>query len=270
MDAQAVARLAVKNGRQMLLQELGQYRLSPIEARAVLQRLDRYLEEQQSERLAEGQILYPAVAFSEPAGKPLAQCQLLRVKLTLDAAEDLAYLQEGGGGVPALRRARLFRMAFEAVEQGARLTQDDFVRLLGVDPRTIRRIIQEYRQEGVYLPTRGYSKDIGRGTSHKAVAVRMFLEYATYTAMERKTGDTAASLMRYLKDFAAVVEAMDLGIPEHQLPVVTGLSAGLVKEYVTLYQTHNTPEHQGILERIRHPLVRSPEPGDGGGKGGRR
>jgi hypothetical protein len=269
MDAQAVARLAVKNERQMMLQELEQYRLSPIEAKAVLQRLDQYLEEQQSDRLAEGQILYPAVAFSEPAGKPLAQCQLIRVKLTLDAPEDLAYLQKGGGGVPALRRARLFRMAFEAVQQGARLTQDDFVRLLGVDPRTIRRIIRAYCQEGVYIPTRGYSKDIGRGTSHKAIAVRMFLEYATYTAMEQKTGDTAACLMRYLKDFAAVVKAADLGIPEHELPVVTGLSAGLVKEYLALCQTYNTPQHQGILERIRHPLVTGPEAGDGG-KGGRR
>jgi len=263
MDAQAVARLAVKNERSMMLQELEQYRLSPIEAKAVLQRLDQYLEEQQDDRLAEGQILYPAVAFSEPAGKPLAKCQLMRVKLTLDASEDLACLQEGGGGVPALRRGRLFRLAFEAVRQGARLTQEDFVRLLGVDQRTIRRIIRDYRREGVYIPTRGYSKDIGRGTSHKALAVRMFLEYATYTAIEQKTGDTAACLMRYLKDFAAVVQAVDLGIPEQQLPVVTGLSAGLVKEYLDLYHTYNTAAHQGILERIRHPLVKSPEAGDG-------
>jgi len=254
MDAQAVDRLAVKNERQMLVQELQEYRLSPIEAKAVLQRLDRHLEERQDNHVAEGQILYPAVAFSEPAGKPVARCRLIRVKLTLDAVEDLACLQVGGGGVPALRRKRLFRMAFEAVEQGARLTQDDFVRLLGVDSRTIRRLIREYRQGGVYIPTRGYSKDIGRGTSHKSIAVRMFLEYATYTAIAHKTGDTPACLMRYVKDFTAVVQALELGIPEHQLAVVTGQSAGLVKEYLALYQTYNTPEHQGILERLRHPL----------------
>ena len=269
MNTQAIARLVVKNERQMLLQELQEYRLSPIEAKAILQRLDQYLEEQQDDRLAEGQIIYPAVAFSEPAGKPLAKCRLVRVKLTLDAPEDLACLQAGGGGVPALRRKRLFRMAFEAVRQGARLTQDDFVRLLGVDPRTIRRIIREYRQKGVYIPTRGYSKDIGRGTSHKAVAVRMFLEYATYTAIEQKTGDSAACLMRYLKDFAAVVRAVELGIPDYQLPVVTGLSAGLVQEYLALYQTYDTPSHQGILERLRHPMVKNPGPEDGE-KGGRR
>jgi len=263
MNAQAVARLAVKNERQMLLKELEQYQLSPIEAQAILQRLDQYLEEQQGDHLAAGQIRYPAVAFSEPAGKPLARCQLIRVKLTLDAPKDLACLQPGAGGTPALRRVRLFRLAFEAVPQGARLTQDDFVRLLGVDPRTIRRIIQQYRQEGIYIPTRGYSKDIGRGTSHKAVAVRMFLEYATYTAIEQKTGDTATCLMRYLKDFTAVVKAVDLGIPPHELPVVTELSTGLLKEDLTLYQAYNTPQHQGVLERIRHLLANRPDAGDG-------
>lgn len=39
-------------------------------------------------------------------------------------------------------------MAFEAVDQGARLTQEDFVRLLGVDVRTIRQMIKDFRQEG--------------------------------------------------------------------------------------------------------------------------
>ncbi len=269
MDAQAVARLSIKNERQMLLQDLAGYRLSPIEAKAILQRLDQYLEEQEGDHLGEGQILYPAIAFSEPAGKPLAKCRLIRVRLTLDAPQDLACLQKGGGGVPALRRTRLFRLAFETVHQGARLTQEDFVRILGIDIRTIRRIIEAYRGQGTYIPTRGYSKDIGRGTSHKAVAVRMFLEYATYTAMEQKTGDTAACLMRYVKDFSAVVQAVDLGVPEQQLPVITGLSAGLIQEYLELYRTHNTPEHQGILERIRHPLTKGQDPRDEE-KGGRR
>jgi transcription initiation factor IIE alpha subunit len=59
----------------------------------------------------------------------------------------------------------LFRMALEAADQGARLTQEDLTRLLGVDARTIRRIIRAFRQEGVFVPTRGYRKDIRRGTS---------------------------------------------------------------------------------------------------------
>lgn len=260
MDRQAVERLAIKNEQQTLIQDLQQYRLSPIEAQAVYQRIQQYLVERAMPGLSDGQIFYSAVAFGEPAGKPIAQCQLIRIRLTLDAPEDLPYLQAGQGGVLQLRRVRLFRMALEAVEQGARLTQEDFVRLLGVDLRTIRRIVQSYRQAGVFIPTRGYSQDIGRGTSHKAIAVRMFLQYATYSQIEQKTGDSAASLIRYLKDFSAVVQAIDLGVPEHQIPVISGLSERLVDEYLALYQQYNTPEHQGMLERIRHPLAPDHDP----------
>jgi transcriptional regulator with XRE-family HTH domain len=255
MDRQAIERLAIKNEQQTLVQDLQQYRLSPIEARAVSQRIQQYLAERESPGLADGQIFYSAVAFREPAGKPIAQCQLIRIRLTLDDPEDLQYLFRGQGGVPQLRRVRLFRMALEAVEQGARLTQEDFVRLLGVDLRTVRRIIRSYRLAEVYIPTRGYSQDIGRGTSHKAIAVKMYLQYATYTQIEQATHDTAASLIRYLKDFSALVQAIALGVPAHQLPIITGLSKSLVEEYLALYKEYDTPQHQGMLERIRHPLL---------------
>ena len=269
MDQQAVARLVVKNEQQTLLQDLTQYRLSPIEARAVSQRLQQYLATHEDHGLSNGQLHYSAIAFGEPAGKALAQCRLVRIRLTVDAPTDLDHLRPGGGGMLALRRARLVRLALEAVAQDARLTQEDFVRLLGVDIRTIRRMIRQFRQQGVYLPTRGYSQDIGRGTSHKAVAVRLFLQYATYSEIERKTQDTASSLIRYLKDFSAVVQALTLAMPEHQIPALTGLSAPLVGEYLALYRKYDTPPHQGILERIRHPVAPDADPVSEQ-KGGRR
>jgi len=153
-----------------------------------------------------------------------------------------------------MREARLFRMALEAVEQGARLTQEDFVRLLGIDLRTVRRMISRLRQKEVYIPTRGYSQDIGRGTSHKAVAVKMYLQYATYSQIQQVTQDVAESLIRYLRDFSAVVQAVSLGIPNHQLPVITGLSKPLVEEYLLLLKEYDSPEYQGMLERIRNPI----------------
>ncbi len=269
MDKQAIERLGEKSERQNLIQDLQGYRLSPIEARAVYQRIGQYLSEQTNVYLENGQIFYTAVAYGEPAGKPIKQCKLVRVRLTLDVAEDLKYLEKHTGGVPALREVRLFRRALEAVEQGARLTQEDFVRLLGIDLRTVRRIIRQLRQKSVYVPTRGYSQDIGRGTSHKAVAVRMYLQYATYSQIQNATKDVAASLIRYLKDFSAVVQAVSLGVPSHQLPVITGLSKPLVEEYLLLLKEYDIPEHQGMLERIRHPLegqeIPAPEQ-----KGGRR
>ncbi len=254
MEKQAIERLSQKTERQNLVQDLQQYRLSPIEARAIYQRIVRFLSEQERPSLENGQIYYTAVAYGEPAGKPIAKCKLVRIRLSLDTPEDLKHLEKKAGGVPALREARLFRMALEAVEQGARLTQEDFVRLLGVDLRTVRRIIAKLRRQEVFVPTRGYSQDIGRGTSHKAIAVKMYLQYATYTQIQQATQDVAASLIRYLKDFSAVVQALALGVPEDQLPVITGLSHSLVAEYLVLLKAYDIPEHQGMLERIRHPL----------------
>jgi hypothetical protein len=76
-------------------------------------------------------------------------------------------------------------------------------------------------------------------------------------------------LIRYIKDFSSVVQALGLAVPEHQIPALTGLSAPLVGEYVALYREYDTPPHQGILERIRHPL--SPDTGPvPEQKGGRR
>ena len=254
MDKQAVQRLTQKNEQQDLVKDLQGYRLSPIEARAVYHRISQYLSAQAHPGLENGQIFYTAIAYGEPAGKPIKLCKLVRVRLTLDDPEDLKYLEKQGGGVPALREARLFRMALEAVDQGARLTQEDFVRLLGVDLRTVRRMIRKLRQQSVYVPTRGSSQDIGRGTSHKVVAVRMYLQYATYSQIQQATQDVAASLIRYLKDFSAIVQAVSLGVPNYQLPVITGLSQPLVDEYLLLLKEYDTPEHQGMLERIRHPL----------------
>lgn len=263
MRNQACKRLLVKREHQVLLRELEDYRLSVVQSRALVQWLEGYLSEQGADHLADGQIYYSAVAFGEPAGRPLDQCRLIRIKLTLDAPGDLDYLKPGGGGLPALRRARLLRIAAEAVDQGARLTQEDFVRLLVVSPRTIRRMIKALREEGIYVPTRGYSQDIGRGTSHKAIAVKLYLEYATYTEIHRRTGDTSRSIERYLQDFVAVIQALKWGVPAHDIPVITGLSPSLVKEYLELYQKYDTLEHQGMLERILNPL----KPQEGG-KGG--
>jgi hypothetical protein len=257
MDRQAVDRLATKSDRQMLYMELQDYRLSPIEARAVVQRVEQYLDEHRADHLGEGQIFYPAIACSEPAGKPIGQCRLVRVKLTLNALEDLEYLKEGQGGAPALRRARLFRLAFEAMQQGARLVQEDFVRLMGISRRTVGRIIADFRREGIFIPTRGYCQDIGRGTSHKVIAVEMFLRYASYTEIGRKTGDRPSSLMRYIKDFSAVVNAVDLGLSAGQVQVVTGMSDRLVAEYIALYRRYDTTEYASVLDRVRHPLVRT-------------
>lgn len=70
------------------------YHFSPAVAEALTDDL-RLLSDQVtgSSQLGEGQILYPAVKTSEPAGKPLKDCQYVVVRLTLFAKSDLVYRQ---------------------------------------------------------------------------------------------------------------------------------------------------------------------------------
>jgi len=73
-----------------------------------------------------GRIRLLVVAATEPAGKPLEQCQKVAVEMTLDAGEEdfqvrLAY------GVEGLRRARILRVTAEAREQGGLLSYEDLV-----------------------------------------------------------------------------------------------------------------------------------------------
>src|SRR6266849_3535525 len=68
------------------------------------------------DQLGLGQIKLLVVDASEPAGKPLGECQKLTVRLTLDdAQEDFKVRLEHG--VNGLRRARLLRVTAEAREQ---------------------------------------------------------------------------------------------------------------------------------------------------------
>jgi hypothetical protein len=254
MDTTALKRLSTKTDQQTLIMELQQdYRLSPVESKVLFTRLQEYLSEHQRDHLADGQIIYPAVAFSEPAGRPLEKCQLIRVRLTLDAPEDIDALS--AGGTPLLKRLRLFRMSFEAVDQGARLTQEDFVRLLGIDRSTVQRIIASYRQEGVFIPTRGQSKDIGPGTSHKVYVIEMFLNFATFSEIARKLGEKVSGFKRYIRDFTSVLCAQDMGLSSEKIRVITGLSSKLVKEYIQLIERFDRPEYQTILQRLRQPLL---------------
>lgn len=254
MDTTALKRLSIKTDQQTLIMELQRdYRLSPVESKVLFTRLQEYLSEHQHDYLADGQIIYPAVAFSEPAGRPLEQCQLIRVRLTLDAPEDIDALS--AGGTPFLRRLRLFRMGFEAVDQGARLTQEDFTRLIGVDRSTVQRIIASYRKEGVFIPTRGQSKDIGPGVSHKAYVVEMFLNFATFSEISRKLGEKVSSFKRYIRDFTSVLCAYDMALPFEKIRVITGLSPKLVREYIQLIERFDCPEYQTILQRLREPLT---------------
>ena len=151
---------------------------SPFVSEAILQTVKEIypLDPDDTDRqLGLGQIQLLVVAASEPAGKPLEQCQKVTVRLTLDAAQE-DYRTRVAYGVEGLRRARILRLAAEARDQGGLLSYEDFAfRLFNCGVRTIVRDVQALRKRGIDVPTRGQQRDIGPGQTHRVQAVRLYL-----------------------------------------------------------------------------------------------
>ena len=104
------------------------------------------------------------------------------------------------------------RMTEEAVDQGGVLTQEDLARLCHSDVRTIRRDVEALRSAGHWVPTRGAVKAIGRGQSHKAKIVEMYLKRMTYTEIVRRARHAARSVKRYVETFGRIVGLWEKGV----------------------------------------------------------
>jgi len=116
----------------------------------------------------------------------------VRVKLTRDLVSDED--AEARLGASAKRKLQILRMTEEAYDQGGLLTQEDLGRIIGVSARTIRRDVEELMAKKLRLFLRGLQKDIGKGISHKSWVVSLYLQWKTYSEIERATGHTVGSI----------------------------------------------------------------------------
>jgi hypothetical protein len=262
MIAQATTdRLDQKTAQRALVLELQRgYDLSPIEAEVLVQRIEQYVDEHYGTDRGEGQIVYHAVAVDEPPGKPVAACRKVPVRLTVMAAEDAQALQQGP---QFLRQARVQRVIYEALHQGGVLVQEDLACILGFSLSTVKRIFAYFREQGTPLPSRGEIQDMGRASSHKVAVVRRYVQDYSLSEISLRLGKHGlASMARYLRHFALVMILHERGLTVAQIRAVSGMSEGLVGEYVGLYQELDVPEHQRTLHRLKS-LVRTPADGSG-------
>lgn len=197
-----------------------------------------------------GQIKVIGILSSEPAGKPLKDCQTGLCVVTFNAGkEDQEVLFRDG--VTALRRARVLRITEEAHEQGIDLTQEDLAHnIFGCGLRTIRRDIKALKDNGVYVPTRGQQKDIGPGISHKVLAVKMFLERKTDLEIARTIYHSLKAVERYTVTFARVILLLEKGLTKEEVAFVVQISERLVNQYQQLFNDYNKPPYQDRIDEI--------------------
>lgn len=240
----------VRSAQQRLFQTLEtDYSFPRATCRSLVNLIWDFLNETFMDKLHEGQIIYHAASASEPPGKKVTETKTVPVHLTIHDRTDLEVQSEEG--IAGLRKHKVLRMSNEALEQGGLLTQEDLAVLLCSSRRTIRRDIKELKQRGIDVPTRGTLQDIGPGVTHKSKVVKLWLEGYEYTDIERKTGHSGTSVMRYLSGFSKAVRFHVRGYSVQEIRELTEMSERLVEEYLDLYETYkDLPESQMRFKQI--------------------
>jgi hypothetical protein len=231
---QVQERLADKNLQALLVNHFkAQYHYSPAMAEAILRDtvFTRTLLDPQTRE--DGQIIRYLPRSTESAGKPLAQCELIAVRLTLYASDDQDCRARQGS--QALRQRRIKRLADEAVAQGAAIAQEDLAYLLHCDRSTIVRDLVGMRAQGQRILTRGDFTDQGPGLSHKEVILKMRLLGVMPSEIGRRTSHALPCVETYIRDFLRIAYAYREGKPQGTICRITKLSKSLVGEYLELY-----------------------------------
>lgn len=257
MFSEAVDRIGCKTSRNLFLGRMVEdFGLSRVEAEVLYSWNDSYLRNMSRGERRPGQILKHVVAVGEPAGKPLKQCRLVQVRLTMDDEEDVELLRKG---VSEVRMNKIMRLAQEAYEQGGLLSQEDLAVLLGSDRSTVSGDVKTLRSLGLEVPTRGYLQDIGRGTSHKRKAVGMYLDGFELSEIARRLYHSPSSVARYLDDFTRIVILSEGAYSPQAICHALGMSRKLVGEYLELLQQATEGGDCPRIEELRERFIQDPK-----------
>jgi hypothetical protein len=178
------------------------------------------------------------------------------VTLTLlhaDDKKDLAGFADKGGMSAEVRQRRIVRIVEEAREQGGLLTQEDMSEILTCDPRTIRRDVKALKARGFVLPTRGQQQDIGPGVSHRALAVKKWVEGHEPVEIARLMRHSVASVESYLEKFKRVAWlSRQKQFNPFEIALTVGMSVVSVHTYLELCDEYrDTPQLAQRIEDIQ-------------------
>ena len=234
-EQERLERLGEKHAEGLLLWELENgFELSPRESVLVFETAKGILlEHRQVER---GRQWVVGVEMGESAGKSIRDAKKREVRVTVDGGrEDVEY--EAKHGRIALRCMRLLRIIEEGIDQGVVFSEEDVGRVLGVSVRTVKRDVQQLREDGCEVQTRGYYEGIGRAISHKARIVELYLQGKPYAEIENRMRHTMQSIKRYVETFGRVVYAIrGKKLSRTERSYVLGISEVLLAEYEELYR----------------------------------
>jgi hypothetical protein len=238
LDQQLTKRLQTKSVKQSIINSLAKdFNLTPILAEAYFSQISNYFLQHAEVELTAGQIHYLAIDENEPAGKPLALCKKVSVKLSLHLPEeDIPVYKKSG--LRGLRHHKIIRLTNQTIDQGGLLSYEDIAFILTCSVVTIKRDMSQMRRAGIILPSRGWRHEMGRGQTHKTQILDLYLSGYQFTDIERRTKHSETAIKRYIQDFARVVLLHTKGFSLDQIRVSTNFSHRLIGEYLKLFTKH--------------------------------
>jgi hypothetical protein len=249
LDQPLTARLQSKSVKQSIIASIARdFNLTPILAEAYFSQISDYFLQHAEVQLGAGQCHYLAVDENEPAGKPIALCKKVSVKLSLhNPEEDLPVYKKAG--LHGLRQHKIVRITNEAVDQGGVLSYEDIAFILTCSVVTIKRDMSSMRKRGIILPSRGWRHEMGRGQTHKTQILDLYLSGHQFSEIERRTKHSESAIKRYIQDFARVALLQKKGFTVDQVRISTGFSHRLIGEYLKLLKAHaGSPELKRMLQ----------------------
>jgi hypothetical protein len=185
------------------------------------------------------------------------------VQLRLTTEDERRRLASGELNSAALRRERALRFFFEAEEQGGLLTLTDVAWFVGASIGTVSSWVRAHQNSTRQIvPTRGTLHDLGRGTTHKRLIVRLYLEGKLPSEIARLSRHAQKNVDRYIAGFDRV-RLLARTHPPETVPALAGMSRSLVYEYLGLLDELVEPESGiatgGSMLHDPTPTPRRPE-----------
>lgn len=248
MDQMIAERSSFKNPYQALSVELKEeYGMSPIEIKALVRKMQEFIEQETIGERKNNQIVRTVVAFGEPAGKKIKDCKLITVNLTMAFYGEEKILKEKG--LKYLKELKVHQLVFESYNQGGLLSHEDIQDILGISRSTIKRIIKKYKSNNIIVPTRGQIEDIGPGITHKERIIELIIKGYLYSDIMIMTAHTEASIENYEKKFVKIAYFYKEGKTELKIRLITGYSEALIKSFIELYK-NNKKNYPELVENI--------------------
>lgn len=187
------------------------------------------------ESLEVGQVLWNALDKNTRGDSP--NRRFVPVVLTLIAQEDIKSLLQG---TPhnKIAQAAIARMTIEAFEQGGIMSTRDLALIALRDESLVSRLRRAYETtNNVTLPHTGVLHDMGSCITHKKqIVYKMVVEKKDPTAVALETRHSQKAVDSYLLNYNRVKMAY-LSNPDIDfIRLVTGLSKGLINQYILLYE----------------------------------